>query len=542
MAEIPAPTVHLPPGRLRPVLPLLAFGLEGPWLSRRAASDLGAAVRGRPELAGLGRALAAWRFERQPLDPDAVRGLLAAGRAGVDPGQRALARVLFPRLGPPEAARDWPARRDGGRQAALVALDQGLADPEHALYWRGRALEYALAEGLPDLAERVLADLAVEPGLTALAARLRAEVAAAFAGPQAVLAALEPVDAALFPRFVALARADALAATGDRAGAGAVLARAWRGDSWQPGLTLRLHELLFPVPGRAVARIPGRVTVCLYTWNRCGPLARALESLSRSRLGPARLLVCDNGSGDATQAVCREASGRFAAGQFSLIRLPVNIGAPAARNWLVRACAPGPDDLVAFVDDDVTLPPDWLERLAGVLAADPGAEVAGARILAGDAAVPVSADVRLLPPGDGRAVRPLVNCPRGPDLGLLAATRPCASVSGCCHLFRGSALASPAPFDIRFSPSQFDDLARDVAAFVAGGRCVLAGEVAVAHHQPRSSGPPASPDRVLGARIKLDGLFSTPDMLVAAGRDLDTAWEELETKWARLSRAGIGGD
>ena len=547
MAVKPEPAGRVPPGRLRAHLPLWAFGLEGPWLGRHVAEGLAGLAAVRPEYTALHRALTVWRFERQPLAAGCARAMLALGREGVNPGQRALARTLAPRLGPPATAGDWPALRDNADRSVVSAvLGRRMDDPISGLYWRGRALEYALTAGLPDLAEAAVAPLARDPALAPLVPRLLAEVAATFGRPEAVLAALERVDETLFPRFTALARGDALVRAGDQDSGTATLVALWRRESWHPGLTVRVHELLFPVRPVPVHELPGRVFVALYTWNRADRLARTLDSLAASRLGPARVVVLDNGATDATARVCRAAAARFAPGVFETLTLPVNLGAPAARNWLARVLGPGPEDFLAYVDDDVVVPPDWLERLAGALLADPGAEVVGARILAGDTTVVQSADVRLLAPEGRHTVRPLRNCPVGPDFGLLAATRPCASVSGCCHMLRGRALAGAMPFDLRFSPSQFDDLARDVGAFLDGGRCVLAGSLAVAHHQPAPVGGIADRGRIAGARVKLDGLFPAPDMIVAANRDLDTAWGELESKWERLarrlSRACTGGD
>jgi len=535
MPASPQPFFAPPPPKLRPALPLWAFGLEGPWLGRHLAETLDDLTATSPALSGLRAAMAAWRFERAPLDPTCARAVLAAGREAVAPELRALARHLAPRLGPPAEARNWPARRDGpDREAALATLDRGMADGAHGLFWRGKAFEYALTAGLPDLAERVAASLADDPATAPLAARLAAESAAAFAAPADALAAAQAVDATLFPRFAALAMAYAYSASNREQEATTTLLQLWRRENWHPGLTLRLDERLFPTPPARLEAWAGRLTVCVYSWNRAARLERTLASLAASRLGPARLLVLDNGSTDDTAAVCRAAAERFAPGRFHSLSLPTNIGAPAARNWLAALAADRPESLVAFVDDDVTLPENWLAALAGTLAADPEADAAGARIYAGATGVPVSADVHLLPPQGDRSVRPLVNCPRGPDFGLTAVSRSCPSVSGCCHLLRGRALRGGAPFDIRFSPSQFDDLARDLRSFLAGGHCRLCGDLAVAHHQPGPAGQTSA--RTLGARIKLDGLFPAPGMEVAAERDLDTAWEELHAAWTRLVR------
>ncbi|KHK00784.1 glycosyltransferase family 2 protein [Desulfovibrio sp. TomC] len=531
--------VYPSPSSLRRDLPLWAFGLEGSWLPRHLAGKLAALAAVRPKFSGIADRLAAWNFERAPLDPVFAADARAAGRRlNEAPVRRSLLRELCRRLRRPESARDFAALADAPDPGpALAWLKRGINDPADGLFWCGRGFAFALARGMAPLARDIAARVGSDPALAPLGGRLAAEAALAWDGPPAIKAALDRLDAACFPRFAALAAADLLAESGDAGGAAAVLARLWRAENWHPDLTARLSTLLCPPAPVALETLPGRLHVFVYTWNRAELLTRTLDSLAESRLGPARVTVLDNGSTDDTAAVCRSMAGRFAPERFTVLRLPVNVGAPVARNWLAQAAGLGPDDLAAYVDDDVSLPPEWLESLASALAADSAADVAGARIVAaapGAARVAQAADVRLLPPDAAHSVRPLVNSGPGPDLGLLACLRPCASVSGCCHLFRGQALAGPAPFDLRFSPSQFDDLTRDLTGFQAGRRAVYAGTLAVAHHQhagPGQARSPAAVGQLLGARTKLDGLFPREQMLVAAGRDLDTAWESLENGW-----------
>ena len=528
----------VPSDALRRVLPLWAFGLEGGWLARHQAVALARAAAADPRLAGLDAALAAWNFERAPLDAAfAAAALTAARRGGEAPKRRALCAALARAADPGRDADSWPALRDGADTATAAGfLATRLAEPATAAAWRAKAFDFALSRGLPALARAVADSLGHAPALAPAAPRLRAEIAQAWDGPAACLDALASVDTTLFPRFHALATAHSLAEIGRDSDALAVLQPLWLSERWHPGLALRLHALLRPLPHADLDALPGRLFVFLYTWNRAPLLEATLESLAASRLGPARVVVLDNGGTDDTEAVCRKAAERFAPGRFAVVRLPVNVGAPAARNWLAAVSGIGASDLAAYVDDDVTLPPQWLTRLAGALFADPDADVAGARIVAaapGAAAVPQAADVRLLPPDGAHSVRPLVNYGPGPDLGLLAATRPCPSVCGCCHVLRGRALGPGAPFDVRFSPSQFDDLARDLRGYLAGRRAVYAGDVAVAHHQHAGAAQAKTAmarGQLLGARRKLDGLFSADAMAVAAARDADTAWEELEAK------------
>jgi len=531
--------LHPGPVGLRPALPLWAFGLEGPWLCRHLAAGLAALAVARPKFSGIAARLAAWNFERAPLDPVFAADARAAGRLLPDaPVRRAMLRELGRRLRRPPNLETFAALADApDASPALAFLDRAMDDPGEGLYWRGRAFGFALARGQADLARQTADRLGREPVLAPLAARLAAEAALAWDGPQDALAALERVDAACFPRFRALGTAHILAETGQTDAAARLLADLWRAENWHPDLTARLAALLCPPPPAVLATLPGRLHVFLYTWNRSELLQKTLASLAESRLGPARVTVLDNGSRDDTAAVCRAMAGHFGPNRLAVVGLPVNVGAPAARNWLARAADLGPNDLAAYVDDDVTLPPHWLETLVAALLADDAADVAGARVVAaaaGAARAVQAADVRLLPPDDAHNVRPLVNYGPGPDLGLLGALRPCPSVSGCCHLFRARALTAGAPFDIRFSPSQFDDLARDLTGFLAGRRAVYAGTLAVAHHQhagPGQARSQAAVGQLLGARTKLDGFFSRDAMEVAAARDLDTAWAALETAW-----------
>lgn len=536
------------PARLRPDVPLWAFGLEGPWLCRRQGADLLRASSGNPRLSDLAEALALWNFERHPLDSFNITQALAVCRGGgrrsvVPPRLRTLVAQLGKRLQPPPEAGQWPDRREApDPEAGLSFLRRAMAENPGGLYWPGQAFRFALSRGLAHLAWDIAGMLAADAVLAPIGLRLAAEATFAWDGPRAGLAALGAVDRELFPRFCALARGDGLLACGEVGEGLAVLRDLWRHASWHPGLTRRLRALVDPSPGADLDALPGRLFVFLYSWNRAALLDATLASLAQSRLGPARIMVLDNGSTDDTPLVLQRAGERFGPDRLAWERLPVNVGAPAARNWLAASAGLGPHDLAAYVDDDVTLPPDWLERLAGALLADPRADVAGARILAGApgaAAGVQTADVHLLPPDAANAVRPLVNCGPGPDFGLGGGVGPCPSVSGCCHLLRGRALAGPAPFDIRFSPSQFDDFARDLGSFLRGNHAVFVGSLGVSHHQHAGPGQirsGAALGQLLGARRKLDSLYAPNDMAAAAARDLDMAWADLEAAWERLCR------
>jgi glycosyltransferase involved in cell wall biosynthesis len=118
------------------------------------------------------------------------------------------------------------------------------------------------------------------------------------------------------------------------------------------------------------ARDP-RVTVVVPTRGRAAYLEVTLESLSRQRTEtPHELLVVDDGAADATPEVAERFGVR-------LVRHGERRSLNAARNTGVREAAA---DLIAFVDDDVLVPPGWLDALADGAARHPEAEAFGGPI------------------------------------------------------------------------------------------------------------------------------------------------------------------
>jgi glycosyltransferase involved in cell wall biosynthesis len=116
-----------------------------------------------------------------------------------------------------------------------------------------------------------------------------------------------------------------------------------------------------------------RVTVVVPTRGRAAYLEVTLDSLRRQRTEtPHELIVVDDGATDATPEVAE----RFGA---RLIRHGQRRSLNAARNSGLReAGAP----LVAFVDDDVLVPPGWLDALVEGADRHPEAEAFGGPIRA----------------------------------------------------------------------------------------------------------------------------------------------------------------
>ena len=118
---------------------------------------------------------------------------------------------------------------------------------------------------------------------------------------------------------------------------------------------------------------PPRLTIVVPTRGRAAYLEVTLDSLRRQRTRtPHEILVIDDGATDATPQVAE----RFGA---RLIRHGERRSLNAARNTGLReAAAP----LVAFVDDDVLVPPRWLDALVEGAERNPEAEAFGGPIRA----------------------------------------------------------------------------------------------------------------------------------------------------------------
>ena len=103
--------------------------------------------------------------------------------------------------------------------------------------------------------------------------------------------------------------------------------------------------------------------VVIPNWNGREWLAPCLDSIEGQTLAAAEVIVVDNGSSDGSLELLAERGVRT-------IELGRNTGFAFAANRGIEAAGAG---LVALVNTDVVLAPDWLERLVAALDADPGA-------------------------------------------------------------------------------------------------------------------------------------------------------------------------
>ena len=121
-----------------------------------------------------------------------------------------------------------------------------------------------------------------------------------------------------------------------------------------------------------------RVSVILCTYNRCESLRTALQSVAACRFpDPAswEVLVVDNNSKDQTRAVVEEFVRQYP-GRFRYLFEPQ----PGKSHALNSGIQEARGDILAFMDDDVTVDPGWLQTLTNVLQSPEFAGVGG-RIL-----------------------------------------------------------------------------------------------------------------------------------------------------------------
>ena len=300
-------------------------------------------------------------------------------------------------------------------------------------------------------------------------------------------------------------------ASGREAQARACLEKSLALDPRQVPLRLRLAEMDRPTPLRPELLRQRRVVVCIYSFNKAPVLEATLCSLAATDLGSARLRLLLNGCTDRSREVAESARKLFPDNEFQVLDLPVNVGAPAARNWLAALPECREADYVAYLDDDVELPRDWLARFLSVAEEDEGIGVVGCKVLEPGAPARIQYLYRNVALARPDMFKLIMHAPPGAtDNGLYDFTRRTMSVMGCCHLLRGKALREVPGFDIRFSPSQGDDIEHDLAVCLAGWSVVYTGRVACVHHQnsgvswkPSAAITRARAGNVIGNDIKL---------------------------------------
>lgn len=519
-------------------LPTLLHGVEASWNQMQLVQHALALLQNDAGYARFAAEMLAWAWQQRPLDKAVLQGLVSLQEHAphLTPQTRVLATILNKHLTLPDARAEQPDMAAHLRAAQAedrlpTALLQLTATPGAGLYWLGEAFSLLLDGGCYNATLELVEKSPALASLPQIAQRLRAAWAMEALPPEEALREVEALEAELFPQWRDAARAgllQRLQAPGGREEAGRLLAGLWQTFPWHVNACLAAHELLAPPFAPANEEDLSSVCVALYSWNKAEDLARTLESLSASTLGGARVVCLDNGSTDATPQVLERAR-RVWKEQGNLpclevLRLPVNIGAPAARDWLLRLPQAQEAKYLAYLDDDIYLPRDWLRQLVARAEATPRVSAVGCRVERHKKPhLLQAADFNILPPElcasgftDFKEKVFVFNNGLGSrDTIFFRYSRPCVSVTGCCHLLSVESLRETGGFDIRFSPSQFDDLERDLRAFAAGYTNAYQGALTVRHVQYSSleqAQDRARQSHIHGNKLKLEHLFQEQDL------------------------------
>lgn len=354
---------------------------------------------------------------------------------------------------------------------------------------------------------------------------------------------------------------------------------------WHVQLLLTLHDHMraydqpldfFPEQRGHRANTPFPLSVLLYSWNKAEELNATLQALDASLPSISRIVCLNNGSTDGTVECMNIWSQRWGQ-RFIPVHLPVNVGAAAARNWLAALPAVQELPYAAYVDDDVLLPPHWLGHMARALEVQPRASAWGCRIM--EARQPhmiqsgplhltlafndhsasslpgqaqgsdaESAEVAFSPfRAQGEPFSVTTMPPACPHHDRWNFIRSCASVTGCCHLFRTADLQGEGGFSLSLSPSQYDDLERDLRSLRQGKLACYTGFCGGLHakntgqsQNTRGGINPAAFGNGLGNKYKLHGMFSPEDILAMARHESAALYADIREKLDFLDSKGMG--
>jgi len=218
-----------------------------------------------------------------------------------------------------------------------------------------------------------------------------------------------------------------------------------------------------------------RITVVLCTYNRWQSLAKALESASALKLPGAdqwEILVVDNNSTDKTREVVENFCRRYP-GRFRYLFEPRQGKSHALNAGISETNA----DVLAFMDDDVTVDPPWLQNLTVSLRSDDWAGAAG-RILPAQSFQPP----RWLSLDESHALGPFALFDRGAEPSELK-----EAPFGANMAFRKGMFAKYGGFRIDLGPRPGSEIRSEDSEFgcrlLAGGERIRYEPTAVVYHE-----------------------------------------------------------
>ncbi|WP_320172578.1 glycosyltransferase [Maridesulfovibrio sp.] len=530
---------------LKKIIPLWVLGTEEPGRQLGLINMLDSRSSASKELADISGKVARLLWTQNPLDMQAAAACFNhEGRSGQGTG---LLKTLLssPQHEIPQEDLD-NLLLSADSKLIIRHLFPFLRGP-HSLSWLAGSWDTLLRMGSPELPLSILETIEWDEGLTQLRQRLYAEYRFLYGTPEEALKEVENLDGEVWSLWKDYMRAELLLRSDAKEEGIKALHGLWTENMWNINWGLKLHALKHPIDIRGALDTSDDVVILLYSWNNGALMEKTLKNVAASNIGGARVLALNNGSNDTTAEVVANAAERFQEGRYRGIQLPINVGAPPARNWLLSEPEARKAKWAVFLDDDVELPQNWLEHLLATAEhhGNPGA--VGCRITSTSEPRSLqSADYHLFPPDrtvsqiEGLEERVMVfdSCRNAFDYGQFTYTRPAVHLSGCCHMLNMEAVHRCGGFDVRFNPTQFDDLERDLRAYAAGYTHVYAGQLGIGHIQHSSLAKASSAKsmaQVFGNKIKLESKYSEKVLNSVFTRDLESLWADAEKKWSELA-------
>ncbi len=275
---------------------------------------------------------------------------------------------------------------------------------------------------------------------------------------------------------------------------------------------------------RAVAAASGaiRVTAVVVAYRGEAWIDACLRALLATHYPALQVLVVDNGGGD----VARAAEAAYG-GRVTVLELDRNFGFAGGANRGIAAAASG-CDIVALVNQDCVVDPDWLAPLVSALTCDHGIGVVGARLFDDDG-------ITLQHAGGVVAANGLTAHRGRGERAADAFTETCDVdyVCGALIALRMDTWVSAGPFDEGYFPAYFEEVDFCVRVRAAGMRVVYVPQSRARHLEAGSSAGPAS--RLYLQRYHRSRLRFVARHLLGRGRG--AAWLRAEVAWLlRLRR------
>ncbi len=218
-----------------------------------------------------------------------------------------------------------------------------------------------------------------------------------------------------------------------------------------------------------------RVSVIILNWNGRELLADCLRSVAAQDHPDLETIVVDNGSADgSSEMVEREFP------QVDLIKSPDNLGFCRANNL---AIAKASGELVALVNNDAELAPDFVSRMVAAAGLDPGFGMFAARVMMFDRRrVFDSAGLLVYPDGICRSRGWLEE-----DLGQFDQPEEVLGPNGCAAVYRRSMLDDIGLFDERYF-AYLEDLDLCLRGQLRRWRCRYVPDAVAYHKKSMTSG------------------------------------------------------